>query len=69
MILKDGRISREEINGLIRWIRKNRNCELPEVASLTTLMREIVSDKVVTKDELSRLQTALESIIGDSEGS
>lgn len=64
-ILSDGEISLDETKQLLRWLREHRNLALPAVQSLVQLMQQIVSDKVVTREEREELKVALDQLVRD----
>ena len=66
-VLADGEISLDEIKELIRWLRTNRNLQLPAVRSLIELMLRITADKVITSSEKAELKSAIEEMIGEGD--
>jgi hypothetical protein len=59
----DGVLSREEILELRRWLKQNRNVDLPAVGFLTATLDRIVADGHVTKAEADELHKAIESVL------
>lgn len=66
-ILEDGKISLEEIRELIGWLRQNRNSDLPQIQSLTSVLNDVIADRKVTREELQQLRDAMLNIIGDDD--
>lgn len=59
----DGQLSKDDIVRLAKWLRTNRECDLPAVAFLADVVERIVADKVVSAVELAELHEAVEKVL------
>ncbi len=62
-ITHDGTFTKEEIVALKRWLRENRNADLPSVAFLMATIERIIADKRITRDEQDELYKAIETVL------
>jgi hypothetical protein len=62
-ITADGRLSKEEIRALDRWLRDNKDVPLPGIAFLTETLGRIVADGIVTLDDQRELLEAIEKVL------
>ncbi len=65
-ITDDGVISKEEIVKLGEWLNKHSSDDLPAIGYLKGIVREIIEDGLVTKDELKELYLGLERVLPPS---
>lgn len=65
-VAEDGRIGKDEVVRLARWLRANRASDLPSVAYLSTTIEHIIADGKVSTDEVELLHKALESVLPPS---
>jgi hypothetical protein len=59
----DGKLSKDEILALTRWLNTNRNAELPSIAFLVETVSRIIADRHVTREEQKELYAAIERIL------
>ena len=56
-------MSKDEFIELTRWLRANRNSDLPSIAFLVATVEQIIADLKVTREEQARLYKAIETIL------
>jgi hypothetical protein len=66
-IKSDGKLSKDDIINLANWLSANRQCGLPGVDYLYSVVERIVADKKVSVDEMKELHDAIEKVLpGDA---
>ena len=66
-ITEDGKLDRDEIIGLRRWLRTNANSkDIAAIPYLCDIMQRVTADKVIDRDELLELHIAIERVIPKS---
>ncbi|MDD4888308.1 MAG: HIRAN domain-containing protein [Phycisphaerae bacterium] len=60
---EDGTLSLDEIKELVRWLRDNREADLPAKDYLFETVSRIVADRKVTRDEQKELYRAIEIVL------
>jgi hypothetical protein len=56
-------LSKDEIVQLVRWLRTNKNCELPAAVFLGAAVEQIVADKLISPEEMVELHKAIEKVM------
>lgn len=59
----NGRLSKEEILELTRWLRTNRDAGLPSITFLAETVSRIIADRHITREEYQELYAAIERIL------
>jgi DNA polymerase-3 subunit epsilon len=62
-LTEDGHLMDEEVTALKTWLEENRNTDLPSSDFLTTAVKQIIADGVVTKEERLLLYKAIEIVL------
>lgn len=60
---EDGALSDEEIHGLKVWLEENESADLPAIGFLIEMVRKILEDGKVTKEERQEVYKALETVL------
>ncbi len=62
-ITDDGVVLKKEIVELIKWLNNHRSSDLPAIGYLKPIVKQIVADGVVTKEEMKELHAAIEKVL------
>jgi hypothetical protein len=62
-VTDDGSISKDEVLALMRWLKDNRDADLPAIAFLAQTVEQIIADRKVTKEERAELYKAIELVL------
>lgn len=62
-VTEDGSLSAEEVKGLERWLKDNRDTDLPAIAFLSEAVQRILADGKVTDAERRALHEAIEAVL------
>lgn len=62
-VTDDGYLSKDEISELRRWLKDNRDTDLPAVAFLHETVERILADRRITREERQELYQAIELVL------
>lgn len=62
-VTDDGYLSKDEINELRRWLKDNRDTDLPAIAFLHETLERILADRRITREERQELYQAIELVL------
>ena len=62
-VTDDGYLSKDEINELRRWLKDNRDTDLPAIAFLHETVERILADRRITREERQELYQAIELVL------